>query len=171
MLVCYIALPRFMFQSCWCLQHANWLDNSITVLVLKVNLTCRPRSPNLFVLKIQSIVREIAPQKYGVGQLPVTISTFTNERKLYLSPGVNMRTTHPESLRKPVLPNPRKTEIEYKGEWLNLTFLSTYIVVTRNRCTCFFAVFWFPIKHFLTLFSPHSAIKWYPVMHSFDWIM
>mgnify|MGYP001800853991 CR=1 FL=1 len=69
----------------------------------------------VLVLQIQSIVRELAPEKYGVGQLPVTISTFTNERKLYLSPGVNMRTTHPESLRKPVPPNPPKTVIEYKG--------------------------------------------------------
>ena len=69
----------------------------------------------LVVSQIQSIVREIAPEKYGVGQVPVTISTFTNERKLYLSPGVNMRATHPESLRNPILPNPRKTEMEYKG--------------------------------------------------------
>ena len=67
-------------------------------------------------LKIQSLVREIAPQKYGVGQVPVTISTFTNERKLYLSPGVNMRTAaeHPEELTDPVLPYPRRTKLEFK---------------------------------------------------------
>lgn len=51
----------------------------------------------------------------GKGQVPITISTFTKERKLYLSPGVNMRTEHPESLRDPVQPNPRKTVIDYKG--------------------------------------------------------
>ena len=87
----------------------------------------------LLTSQIQSIVREIAPEQDGVGQVPVTISTFTNERKLYLSPGVNMRTTHPESLRKPVLPNPRKTVIEYKGEWLNVRFLSTRILIIRKR--------------------------------------
>ena len=54
----------------------------------------------LLMSQIQSIVREIAPEKYRVGQVPVTISTSTNERKLYLSPGVNMRTTHLESLGK-----------------------------------------------------------------------
>ena len=68
----------------------------------------------LFVLQIRAISQKVAGN-CGVGQVPVTISTFTNERKLYLSPGVNMRTTHPESLRNPILPNPRKTEMEYKG--------------------------------------------------------
>ena len=67
-------------------------------------------------LKIQSIVREIAPERYGVGQVPVTISTFTNERKLYLSPGVNMRTAdeHPEELTDPVPPDNRKTRLEFR---------------------------------------------------------
>ena len=59
-------------------------------------------------------MRGLAEEK-GKGQVPVTISTFTNERKLYLSPGVNMRTEHPDSLRNPVQPNPRKTTVEYKG--------------------------------------------------------
>ena len=92
--------------------------------MLKVNLTCRPRSPNLFVLKIQSLVREIAPQKYGVGQVPVTISTFTNERKLYLSPGVNMRTAHPEELTDPVLPYPRNTKLEFTRKLAHMVVLS-----------------------------------------------
>ena len=73
---------------------------------------------SLLVSQIQSIVREIASDKYKVGQVPVTISTFTNERKLYLSPGVNMRTTHPKELTDPVLPYPQKTTLEIKpGKW------------------------------------------------------
>jgi len=63
---------------------------------------------------IQSIVRELAPER-GVGQLPVTISTFTNERKLYLSPGVNMRTTHPDELYDPVLGYPQRSKIIFRG--------------------------------------------------------
>ena len=92
--------------------------NCFTLITLrwKCDVSAIIEFGSLLVSQIQSIVREIAPEKYGVGQLPVTISTFTNERKLYLSPGVNMRTTHPESLRKPVLPNLRKTEIKYEGE-------------------------------------------------------
>ena len=96
---------------------------------------------SLLVSQIQSIVQEIASDKYKVGQVPVTISTFTNERKLYLSPGVNMRTTHPESLRNPVLPNPRKTVIEYKGEWLNVrNFANIYFKNKKLLYVCFFAV-------------------------------
>ena len=48
-------------------------------------------------------------------QLPVTISTFTNDRKLYLSPGVNMRSTHPVELVNPVSPNPAKSEVVFPG--------------------------------------------------------
>lgn len=52
------------------------------------------------------MVRELTPERFGKGQLPVTISTFTNERKLYLSPGVNMRTAdHPDSFTEPVQPS------------------------------------------------------------------
>ena len=65
--------------------------------------------------QIQSVVREVVPESYGVGQVPVTISTFTNERKLYLSPGVNMRTEHPDSLRNPVQPADKKTELKIHG--------------------------------------------------------
>lgn len=47
-------------------------------------------------------------RRFGRGQVPVTISTFTNGRKLYLSPGVNMRTKdHPESFTKGELPAER----------------------------------------------------------------
>ena len=65
--------------------------------------------------QIQSVVREVASER-GVGQVPVTICTFTNERKLYLSPGVNMRKTHPEELTDPVLPNPPKSELNFLGK-------------------------------------------------------
>ena len=72
--------------------------------------------------QIQSVVREVVPELYGVGQVPVTISTFTNERKLYLSPGVNMRTEHPESLRNPVQPDNEKTKLKIlRGNKLSLT--------------------------------------------------
>ena len=60
------------------------------------------------------MTRKVALEDENVGQIPVTISTFTNERKLYLSPGVNMRTTHPEELTDPVLPYPRNTKLEFK---------------------------------------------------------
>ena len=68
---------------------------------------------------MQTVTRKVALDE-DVGQIPVTISTFTNDRKLYLSPGVNMRTAdeHPEELTDPVLPYPRKTELEFKpGKW------------------------------------------------------
>ena len=67
------------------------------------------------ILKIQTVTRKVALEK-DVGQIPVTISTFTNERKLYLSPGVNMRSVaeHPEELTDPVLPYPQKTKLEFK---------------------------------------------------------
>ena len=62
-------------------------------------------------------MRELAPER-GVGQVPVTICTFTNERKLYLSPGVNMRTAaeHPEELTEPVLPNPPRSALNFPGK-------------------------------------------------------
>ena len=60
-------------------------------------------------------MKEVALER-GVGQVPVTICTFTNERKLYLSPGVNMRTTHPVELTDPVLPNPPKSELKFLGK-------------------------------------------------------
>ena len=66
-------------------------------------------------MKIQTVTRKVALDA-DVGQIPVTISTFTNDRKLYLSPGVNMRTAaeHPEELTDPVLPDPRKTRLEFR---------------------------------------------------------
>ena len=92
-------------------------------------------------MKIQTVTRKVALEDEDAEQIPVTISTFTNERKLYLSPGVNMRTTHPESLRNPVLPNPRKTVIEYKGEWLNVrNFANIYFKNKKLLYVCFFAV-------------------------------
>ena len=109
----------------WCViqmyGHLKYqTDRAICITLITLRWECDVSAiiefGSLLVSQIQSIVQEIASDKYKVGQVPVTISTFTNERKLYLSPGVNMRTTHPESLRKPILPNPRKTEIKYEGE-------------------------------------------------------
>ena len=60
-------------------------------------------------------MKEVALER-GVGHVPVTICTFTNERKLYLAPGVNMRTTHPVELTDPVLPNPPKSELKFLGK-------------------------------------------------------
>ena len=78
-------------------------------IILYLHRTC--------LFQIQSVVREVASER-GVGQIPVTISTFTNERKLYLSPGVNMRTAdeHPEELTEPVLPNPPRSALNFLGK-------------------------------------------------------
>ena len=113
----YMDLWRCVIQMYGHLKYQTDRAICITQITLrwKCDVSAIIESATLLVSQIQSIVQEIASDKYKVGQLPVTISTFTNERKLYLSPGVNMRTTHPESLRKPILPNPRKTEIKYEG--------------------------------------------------------
>ena len=62
-------------------------------------------------------MKEVASE-LGVGQVPVTICTFTNDRKLYLSPGVNMRTAaeHPEELTEPVLPNTPRSALNFLGK-------------------------------------------------------
>ena len=82
------------------------------------------------------MTRKVALEK-DVGQIPVTISTFTNERKLYLSPGVNMRTAaeHPEELTDPVLPYPRKTKLEFKpGKWRGKFLLSHFLKNATSMC-------------------------------------
>ena len=60
----------------------------------------------------------------------MTISTFTNERKLYLSPGVNMRTAdeHPEELTDPVPPDNRKTRLEFRRTLRGKVVLSCFLI-------------------------------------------
>lgn len=56
-----------------------------------------------------------------VASMPQTRCTFLS-LKLYLQPGIDMRTDHPNVLRNPLLPDPTGTIIERKhGEWYTLS--------------------------------------------------
>lgn len=55
-------------------------------------------------------------KKRTAGTVPISICTFTNGRRLYLSPGINMRThDHPEAFTSPVLPQTIKMP-KFTGE-------------------------------------------------------
>lgn len=63
-------------------------------------------------------------------QIPITMCTFTHGRKLYLSPGIRMRTeNHPSSICDAKIPGKMQTEIKWeKGEMYNTSLkLSMYM--------------------------------------------
>ena len=70
-------------------------------------------------IQIQQAVRKEAKEQ-GDEQIPVSTCTFTHGRKLYLYPGIDMRTSnHPESVVNATLPvNPRNLLTNWRGMYI-----------------------------------------------------
>lgn len=87
----------------------------------------------IIVFQIQHSVRNTV-RGQGSEQIPVTISTFTNGRKLYLSPGVDMRNVdHPDSFTSKELPPPDSQRIQLN--WRGILLICWCLINPNSSAT------------------------------------